>query len=138
MLKEHTKSIHSLVYSDAHTSRRHVRKKPTFMTKEQKMEMYRDHTVGGMTYVKCAELYGIHPNSVTRIFRAIRAKAAEPIERYEGGRKINKYRAKNKKMAPCGTNAAYMRHCKLKEVPCQKCCDAHAATLKAYRRKKAA
>lgn len=37
-----------------------------------------------------------------------------------------------RRLKPCGTNAAYMRHIRRGEKPCPSCCAAHAGEIKRY------
>lgn len=44
--------------------------------------------------------------------------------------------ANRRGLAPHGTEAAHRRHLRHREVPCQACCDAHAAKQRAWVRRK--
>lgn len=75
----------------------------------------------GMTVVKAAEKWGVSERTVRR-YKTLPPSKPGPD--------------KQKKLKPCGTNAAWARHRKNGERPCPDCSAAHAADVKRHKAKK--
>lgn len=101
----------------------------TRLTPEQVEELLLDYRVGRCTVNELTIIYRVSERTVYRILAEAGAKKRH---RPRASRKYTPKVPVEKELQPCGTNAAYARHKRNGEYPCEPCLAAHAAEVAKY------
>lgn len=92
------------------------------LTPSQVRAMAIDYTVDGMQVKDLAAKYGVATRTIERYL----ADAGVPKRKGPRRKRKNDRReTKPRVLKPCGTNAAWQRHRRKGEYPCEACRDAH-------------